>query len=164
MAEPTGLEPATSDVTGRRSNQLNYDSARTLPIFDCRLPIELTLKRYSNRQLEIGNRQCIWWARRDSNPQPLPCKGSRLPLTYVPVFKNQMELTASRRSVIVRKTVEQCQGSLWRVAWFSISSACSAKSSAPAAVILNVCHEPQRTRPRAPAEKGTEELKSGDYP
>jgi hypothetical protein len=29
MAEPTGLEPATSDVTGRRSNQLNYDSAKT---------------------------------------------------------------------------------------------------------------------------------------
>jgi hypothetical protein len=27
MAEPTGLEPATSDVTGRRSNQLSYDSA-----------------------------------------------------------------------------------------------------------------------------------------
>lgn len=30
VAEPTGLEPATSDVTGRRSNQLNYDSARNL--------------------------------------------------------------------------------------------------------------------------------------
>jgi hypothetical protein len=30
MAEPTGLEPATSDVTGRRSNQLNYDSAKNL--------------------------------------------------------------------------------------------------------------------------------------
>ena len=29
MAEPTGLEPATSDVTGRRSNQLNYDSANS---------------------------------------------------------------------------------------------------------------------------------------
>jgi hypothetical protein len=28
LAEPTGLEPATSDVTGRRSNQLNYDSAK----------------------------------------------------------------------------------------------------------------------------------------
>jgi hypothetical protein len=27
MAEPTGLEPATSHVTGERSNQLNYDSA-----------------------------------------------------------------------------------------------------------------------------------------
>jgi hypothetical protein len=37
MAEPTGLEPATSDVTGRRSNQLNYDSARS--IADFQLPI-----------------------------------------------------------------------------------------------------------------------------
>ena len=32
MAEPTGLEPATSDVTGRRSNQLNYDSALTFQL------------------------------------------------------------------------------------------------------------------------------------
>ena len=32
MAEPTGLEPATSDVTGRRSNQLNYDSAFKIKI------------------------------------------------------------------------------------------------------------------------------------
>ena len=30
LAEPTGFEPATSDVTGRRSNQLNYDSALKL--------------------------------------------------------------------------------------------------------------------------------------
>jgi hypothetical protein len=33
MAEPTGFEPATSDVTGRRSNQLNYDSAFQIPVF-----------------------------------------------------------------------------------------------------------------------------------
>ncbi len=30
LAERTGLEPATSDVTGRRSNQLNYRSALLL--------------------------------------------------------------------------------------------------------------------------------------
>src|SRR5207237_9936600 len=75
MAEPTGFEPATSDVTGRRSNQLNYDSAFQI----------------SNLRFEISD----WWARRDSNPQPLPCKGSRLPLTYVPIFKNQSPIPVS---------------------------------------------------------------------
>ncbi len=39
VAEPTGLEPATSDVTGRRSNQLNYDSAIKLLIFKCGPPL-----------------------------------------------------------------------------------------------------------------------------
>jgi hypothetical protein len=38
MAEPTGLEPATSDVTGRRSNQLNYDSA--FSNFQSNIPIK----------------------------------------------------------------------------------------------------------------------------
>src|SRR5437870_8371205 len=83
MAEPTGFEPATSDVTGRRSNQLNYDSAFQI----------------SNLRFEISD----WWARRDSNPQPLPCKGSRLPLTYVPVFKNQSATATLSQGVIVRK-------------------------------------------------------------
>ena len=35
MAEPTGLEPATSDVTGRRSNQLNYGSVKSSPRERC---------------------------------------------------------------------------------------------------------------------------------
>jgi hypothetical protein len=37
MAGTTGLEPATSDVTGRRSNQLNYVPAmsRDIPMLAC---------------------------------------------------------------------------------------------------------------------------------
>ncbi len=50
MAERTGLEPATSGVTGRHSNQLNYHS-----------------------------RQYKWWALQDSNLRPPPCKGGALP-------------------------------------------------------------------------------------
>ncbi len=40
MARSTGLEPAASDVTGRRYNQLNYDRA---------------------------SKEQIWWVLQDSN-------------------------------------------------------------------------------------------------
>jgi hypothetical protein len=44
MAGWTGLEPATSDVTGRRSNQLNYHPAK------------------------VGRTaRWLWWAVQDSN-------------------------------------------------------------------------------------------------
>jgi hypothetical protein len=52
VAGPTGLEPATSDVTGQRSNQLNYDPAKYYP---------------------------KWWAVLVSNQRPHPCKGCALP-------------------------------------------------------------------------------------
>ena len=46
VAEPTGFEPATSDVTGRRSNQLNYDSALKLFNDAQRLRSKLTYFRF----------------------------------------------------------------------------------------------------------------------
>jgi hypothetical protein len=48
MAEPTGLEPATSDVTGRRSNQLNYDSAYKAEVRGQRLEISFARLLTSN--------------------------------------------------------------------------------------------------------------------
>ena len=67
MAGSTGLEPAASGVTGRRSNQLNYDPDQvqsskskvksTLPT--CRLTLNLTLY--------TSNLRSVWWAVQDSN-------------------------------------------------------------------------------------------------
>ena len=54
MAGRTGLEPATSGVTGRHSNQLNYRPA-TCSCFN------------------------VWWVMRDLNPRHSPCKGDALP-------------------------------------------------------------------------------------
>ena len=64
LAEPTGFEPATSDVTGRRSNQLNYDSALKL--------LKSTLR------LEASQ---TWWAVLGSNQWPPVCKTDALPLS-----------------------------------------------------------------------------------
>ena len=63
MAGTTGLEPATSDVTGRRSNQLNYDSA---------------IRNFSTTQLSSIE---TWWAVLGSNQWPPVCKTDALPLS-----------------------------------------------------------------------------------
>ena len=55
MAGPTRLELATSGVTGRRSNQLNYDPASYIK------PIAMA-PRYSD-----GTQHLDWWAVQDSN-------------------------------------------------------------------------------------------------
>ncbi len=45
MAGTTGLEPATSDVTGRRSNQLNYVPAMSHGQFDLNMAGAARAKR-----------------------------------------------------------------------------------------------------------------------
>ncbi len=62
VAGSTGLEPAASGVTGRRSNQLNYDPERTdgeLQILDCGLKIDWRLDsaRLSLQRIPIRNLQ-----------------------------------------------------------------------------------------------------------
>lgn len=43
MAGPTGLEPATSYVTGRRSNQLSYDPK----LMWCRGALPIRIRKYN---------------------------------------------------------------------------------------------------------------------
>jgi hypothetical protein len=64
-AGATGLEPATSDVTGRRSNQLNYTPANELRDY---------------RTSPIPGK----WAQQDLNLRPPACKAGALPLSYAP--------------------------------------------------------------------------------
>jgi|RhiMethySRZTD1v2_1073278.scaffolds.fasta_scaffold4071824_1 hypothetical protein len=47
MAGPTRLELATSGVTGRRSNQLNYDPARVMAVSDFWRLASVTRERLS---------------------------------------------------------------------------------------------------------------------
>ena len=63
MADRTGLEPATSGVTGRHSNQLNYRSAYFL-----------TLE--------------FWWVMTGSNRRPSACKADALPAELITLSRS----------------------------------------------------------------------------
>ena len=53
LAGLTGLEPATSDVTGRRSNQLNYNPALAEPAWlVVRQPLSLGCPKPGRRAAE----------------------------------------------------------------------------------------------------------------
>ena len=78
MATRKGLEPSTSGVTGRRSNQLNYRAKLDLYISNSKLS---ELNGRGRRIRTLGTRfwrpmlyqlsyTPIWWAFRDSNPGP----------------------------------------------------------------------------------------------
>jgi hypothetical protein len=72
LAGWTGLEPATSDVTGRRSNQLNYHPA-----------VVFTAAGAAVVTMPFGDPFCggAWWAVQDSNLRPPVCKTDALPLS-----------------------------------------------------------------------------------
>ncbi len=60
MAGPTGLEPATSGVTGRRSNQLNYDPAERRIIQHRRYRSRGTCSRIGSRLARMRARPRAW--------------------------------------------------------------------------------------------------------
>src|SRR6478672_7359086 len=74
VAEWTGLEPATSGVTGQHSNRLNYHSAEPEMIQE----LSSFLQHFDRTTTRIG---IGWWVLRGSNPRPSPCKGDALPLS-----------------------------------------------------------------------------------
>ena len=76
VADRTGLEPATSAVTGRHSNQLNYRSA-------------LNQKPFFKR---------MWWVLQGSNLRPTPCKGVALP--------TELNTHKKRRRIVTIRGIE----------------------------------------------------------
>lgn len=100
MAERAGLEPVTSGVTGRRSDQTEL-TFRMVPrprlelgTADYRSAVMTALtneahgaserNRTAARRVTVSraNRyttNAVWWAVRDSNPRPCACKAPALP-------------------------------------------------------------------------------------
>ncbi len=96
MAGVTGLEPAASGVTGRRSNQLSYTPAGPIPrsgrrptprrrsreSAPCTPALEGVSRTIAPRSGPFGQihwRTGKWWAVRGSNPRPSGCKPDALP-------------------------------------------------------------------------------------
>ena len=77
MATRKGLEPSTSGVTGRRSNQLNYraivisiSTAKAEYLFGRGRRIRTLGTRFWRPMLYQLSYTPVWWAFRDSNPGP----------------------------------------------------------------------------------------------
>ena len=86
MAGVTGLEPATSCVTGRRSNQLSYTpfyikSRKMIRLRSSSYSPINSLNHYGSYISWLAPPRCSsksvsgWWAMTVSNCRPSPCKG-----------------------------------------------------------------------------------------
>ena len=73
MARVTGLEPATSGVTGRRSNQTELHPQYAISIYNF-IYINTTIK---------------WWAMTGSNRRPTRCKRVALPAELIALKKRR---------------------------------------------------------------------------
>ena len=74
MATRKGLEPSTSGVTGRRSNQLNYRAKfmanKSEKTYGRGRRIRTLGTRFWRPMLYQLSYTPVWWAFRDSNPGP----------------------------------------------------------------------------------------------
>ena len=76
VATRKGLEPSTSGVTGRRSNQLNYraiqeyEKQQNCYFFGRGRRIRTLGTRFWRPMLYQLSYTPVWWAFRDSNPGP----------------------------------------------------------------------------------------------
>ena len=77
LAVWTGLEPATSAVTGRHSNQLNYQTKYLIKWW-FRAESNHRHEDFQSSALPTELRNHYWRSGRDSNPRPPPWQGGIL--------------------------------------------------------------------------------------
>ncbi len=90
LAGWTGLEPATSGVTGRHSNQLNYHPSEE-GVREKKAGwtgLEPATSGVTGRHSNQLNYHPVSWAHLGLNQGPAACKAAALPLSYTPITGN----------------------------------------------------------------------------
>jgi hypothetical protein len=105
MARATGLEPATSGVTGRHSNQLSYARAGRLGRGGRQRGVDYggspKVSSAQRRQIRTSHNRSMWWAVTGPNRRPSPCKAAPA-AQNANANRNSRMLAFASRSVTVR--------------------------------------------------------------